>query len=203
MTILFVRPADDSAAIYAATCGHQFRQLAASYATTDLSGAQVTRAKLDQEIGNHKHLFWFGHGEEAALIASGSAMVDGQNLPGLAGGVVIAIACHSAVTLGQIANSGSGVAAFLGFDDKFVFPTNGEVAMSLCLRHGLSCVLTHGHDIGCATSALKQAFKDLRNEYRNQEKAGQLSGSDALFGRACAANHFLSLQLVGDQTTTL
>jgi hypothetical protein len=203
VTIMFVRPADDNAAIYASACGHQLRQLATSCGTTDLSGAQVTRARLDQDMGNHKHLFWFGHGKEDALIAFGSAMVDDQNLPSLKGGLVIAVACYSAVTLGQIAKSGSGVAAFLGFDDKFVFPTNGEVTMSLYLRRGLSCILIHGHGIGCAASELKQAFKDLRDEYRRQERAGQLSGSDALFGRTCAANHFLSLQLIGDMTTTL
>jgi hypothetical protein len=203
VTILFVRPADDTAAVYASACAHQFRQLAKSYVTTDLSGTQVTRSRLDQEIGNHKHLFWFGHGVDGALIAQGSAMIDVQNLPSLGGGIVIAIACNSAVKLGQIALQARGVGAFLGFDDKFVFPTNGEVTMSVYLRQGLACILTLNHEIGCAASALRQAFSDLRNEFKRQEMAGQLSGSDALFGRACAANHYLSLQLIGDAKAKL
>ena len=86
--ILFVRPADDSAAIQVAVWGQAVRQMAGSFKTDDLSGPQATRKSVDGKLAaGARHLFWFGHGTTTELIANGQALVDKKNINRLSGGM--------------------------------------------------------------------------------------------------------------------
>jgi hypothetical protein len=98
--LLFVRPADDSAAGQIATLGQALRLLASAFTATDLYGRQADRAGVDTELPNATSLFYFGHGCPTALVANGAALVDQQNVGSLGGGIVVAIACDAAITLG-------------------------------------------------------------------------------------------------------
>jgi hypothetical protein len=193
--LLFVRPADDSAAIRAAAFGQVFLTMASRFSVLDLNDGQVTRNRIDNALASGvRNLFYFGHGIPTALIAHGQAVVDSTNLRHLSDGVVVAIACYAGQTLAQIAGtSHHNVKAFLGFDDEFGFSFKVPVLTGIALRDGLKCLLLDGHQIGCAAAKLRTAFDVLRNEYRNRGAQHGLSPAESRLGWLFAKSNQYSI----------
>lgn len=167
--ILFVRPADDSAAITVATWGYAlFQMVPSACSAKDMSGsANVSRTIVDQELNTGvQHLFWFGHGSDTALISANAAMVDSANLQNLQSGMVVAIACYAGGSLGTAAGGMAGVKAFLGFDDELGFPSAFPARMGQAVVEGLRCLFLDNHDIACAANELRDAFDRARIDYK-------------------------------------
>ena len=197
--ILFIRPGDDSSAIQVAAWGQAVRQMAGSLQTDDLCGAQATRSNVDKKLSaDFRHLFWFGHGTTTALIAKGQALVDAQNISNVRGGVVVAIACYAAVTLGRSAKSGSNPVAFLGFDDELGFPANAPLPMMFAVTRGLSCLFQQRHDVKYAADQLRTQFDRARMEYKQNGAKYGMSPSDARTAWLFAKSNRYSVRTHGD-----
>jgi hypothetical protein len=202
--LLFIRPADDSAAGHIATWGQAVLLLAGAFSSTDLYGPQATRTNVDVELPNASSVLYFGHGSTTALIAGGSALVEDQNLHALGGGVVVAIACHSAVTLGQAAGTTHpNVVAFLGFDDELGFPLPAPLPMGMAVIDGLRGLLTQGHDINSAADDLRHGFARARMDYKANGPSYGLSPSDTRTAWLYAKSNQYSVQLHGDKSARL
>jgi hypothetical protein len=202
--ILFVRPADDSAAIQVAVWGQAVRQMAGNLNTEDLSGPQATRKAVDKKLATGaRHLFWFGHGTPTELIASGQALVDAKNINGLRGGMLVAIACYAGDVLGQQAGVTPGCKAFLGFDDELGFPSAAPLPMMLAVKRGLDCLFTQSHHIGCAADQLRNTFDGARIQYKSNGAAYGLSISDARTAWLFAKSNRYRVRTHGDLGTVL
>lgn len=201
--ILFVRPADDSAAVLIASLGQAVRQLAGNFQTDDLVGPQATRSTVDQRLPAFRHLFWFGHGTETELIANGQALVEAGNIRNLGGGMVVAIACYAAVTLGRSAGTIPGFNAFLGFDDELGFPTRAPLPMMEAVIEGLRCLFLSAHDLSCAGSQLRDRFDGARIEYKRNGASWGLSAGEARTAWLFAKSNRYSLQSHGKTTMKL
>jgi hypothetical protein len=202
--LLFIRPADDSAAGHIATWGQAVRLLTGAFTSTDLYGPQATRANVDTELPNASSVLYFGHGTPTALVAGGSALVDQQNLHTLGRGVVVAIACHAAVTLGQVAGTTHpNVVAFLGFDDELGFPLPAPLPMGMAVIGGLRGLLTQGNDINSAADELRQGFAGARKDYKANGPSYGLDPSDTRTAWLYAKSNQYSVQLHGDKSAQL
>lgn len=201
--LLFVRPADDSAAGQIATVGQAVRLLATAFTSTDLYGQQVNRATVDAELPKATSLFYFGHGTTAELIANGSALVDQHNVGTLGGGTVIAIACDAAVTLGPQSVQNPNVEAFLGFDDEFGIPLLAPFPMAMAVIHGLRGLLTQGDDIGSAADELRRNFAQARVVYKTNGHRFGLGSSDARTAWLFAKSNQYSVRLHGHTSAKL
>ncbi|MGV0594971.1 hypothetical protein [Mycolicibacterium porcinum] len=201
--LLFVRPADDSAAGQIATLGQALRVLVSACTTTDLYGTQADRATVDAELPNATSLFYFGHGSPTALVAHGAALVDYQNIGMLGGGIVVAIACHASDTLGRLAVHTSAVSAFLGFDDEFGFPLLAPVPMAMAVIDGLRGLITQGDSIGTAACELIRQFSLAKLDYKTNGPRYGLSASDARTAWLYAKSNKHSVCLDGDTSAKL
>ncbi|PXX06373.1 hypothetical protein [Mycolicibacterium moriokaense] len=201
--LLFVRPADDSAAGQIATLGQAIRLLATAFTTTDLYGLQANRVNVDVELPNATSLFYFGHGSPAELVANGAALVDQQNVGSLGGGIVVAIACYAAIILGPQAVQTPSVEAFLGFDDEFGFPLLAPAPMAMGVIDGLRGLLTQGDDIGSAADELRQGFARAKVDYKTNGSNYGLSRSDARTAWLYAKSNQHSVCLYGDTSAKL
>jgi hypothetical protein len=138
------------------------------------------------------------------LVAGGATLVDPQNLTTLAGGIVVAIACYAAVTLGRVAGTTHpNVVTFLGFDDELGFPLVFPLPMGMAIINGLNCLLTLGHDVGCSASALRQGFDAARVDYKTNGPLYGLSPSDTRTAWLYAKSNRYSLQVHGDPSAML
>ncbi len=202
--LLFVRPADDSAAGQVATWGQAVLQLTSGLTTTDLYGQQANRSHVDRELPAASSLFYFGHGTDSTLVANGVVLVDQANLASLSGGVVVAIACFAAVTLGRVAGaSHRNVLAFLGFDDELGFPLRAPLPMGMAIIEGLRCLVTLRHEVGCSADQLRNAFDQARLEYKFNGPRYGLSPSDSRIAWLYAKSNRYSVVVHGDQMATL
>ena len=202
--MLFVRPADDSAAGHVAAWGQAVRQMAGKFTACDLYGPDANRAMVDAEMPSGRNLLYFGHGTETALVACGADIVDLDNLKTLGGGVVIAIACYAAIGLGPLATSNhQGVAAFLGFDDELGFPLMAPIPMGLAVINGLFGLVVLGQEIQSATETMRRAFESARAEYKANGAAYGLSPSDVRMAWLYAKSNQFSLRLCGDGSARL
>ena len=203
MTSLFVRPCDDKVTTDLSCWAQSFINMTPASSITEISGSSVKRSTVDAAIACHRHLFWFGHGQPDSLRAFGVAVVDSRNLSKLNQGIVVAIACYSAIGLGHNAHPSASCRAYLGFDDEFTIPTKGTLPMQLALVRGLECLFRAGHDIGCASSQLRAQFHQLREDYKQNGALYGLTKGEARLAWMCAKNNQFSLQLIGDSSATL
>jgi hypothetical protein len=202
--ILFVRPADDSTAITVAGWGYAVLLMASAFQTDDLNSAQATRQNVDNKLAaGFRSLFYFGHGTDAELIGHGQALVDSTNIGTVGGGVVVAIACYAAISLGPCAGPGQGAEAFLGFDDEFGFPAAAPLPMQLAVHEGLRGLVTSGSDIATAADDLRAKFDDARVDYKNNGVSYGLSAGDARTAWLFAKSNRHSVRVHGDGTATL
>jgi hypothetical protein len=200
--LLFLRPADDSAAAQVATWGQVLIQRLGSRTHTDLAGRLASREAVDAELSyGVRSLFHFGHGTEDALVGNGDPLVDTTNASRVPEAIV-AIACESAVELGPRAVE-QGVRSYLGFDETLGFPAKAALPMGFAVSNGLSCLFTSGHAIGCAAEQMRQEFEKARQEYRKRGAAYGLSGSDTRAARVFMRSNLYSLKLLGDENTTI
>jgi len=204
MSILILRPADDNTAQILEVWGQAFINLANAFgfANSDVAGANVTRAKVDTAMLQHDHVLWFGHGLDDELIAHGLPMIDSANLLSNSGGICIAIACHAANGLGQLAGT-SASSALIGFDDEFTIPAKAPLPMQLALRRGLECLFRQRHDVACATDQLREEFRLLRDEYKQIGAGLGLTAGETRLAWMCAKNNQYSLQLSGNSNASL
>jgi hypothetical protein len=202
--LLFVRPADDSTAVVVAAYGQAVRQMASGFVSTDLCGPQASRHNVDGELAASSSLFYFGHGTDAALVANGVALVDQDNLRGLNGGLVVAIACYASLTLGGVAGvSHPNVAAFLGFDDEVGIPLQAPVPMGEAVVEGLRCLVTNGHTIACAADQMRARFDQARAVYKMNGPLFGMSPSDTRTAWLFAKSNRYSIQVRGDGSAVL
>jgi hypothetical protein len=201
--LLFVRPADDSAAGQIATLGQALRLLATAFTTTDLHGPQANRTNVDADLPNATSLFYVGHGSPAALVACGAALVDQQNVGTLEGGIVVAVACYAATTLGPQAVQTTNVEAFLGFDDEFGLPLLAPAPMAMAVVDGLRGLLTQGDDIGSAADELRQGCARAKVDCKTNGSSYGLSRSDARTAWLYAKSNHYSVCLSGDTSAKL
>ncbi len=201
---IFVRPAEDSAGVQVAAWGQALLQKIVGCTPIDLAGTQATRANIEGQLaGAPHHLFWFGHGRADALISEEEPLVDLANVGLLAGAVIVAIACDTAISLGPESVDGAGIAAFLGFDDRFGFPALAPLPMAQAIIEGLACMLTMGHEIGCAHRQVHERLNHALTTYRTEGAAWGLAESDAETAWLWAKSNRDSLRLYGDPTATL
>ena len=202
--LLFIRPADDSAAGCIATVGQSVLLLTTGFTTTDLYGAhQAHRAQVDAELPRATSVFYFGHGSDTELVANNTALIDQQNIATLGGGIVIAIACYAAETLGPAAVQTPNVEAFLGFDDEFGIPLLAPFPMAMAVVDGLRGLLTQGDDIGSAANEMHQGFARARVDYKTNGLSYGLSVSDARTAWLFAKSNQYSVCLHGNTTAKL
>lgn len=88
---------------------------------TDLHHKAVKRSAVDTAIAGANYIFYFGHGQTDYLGASGTKLVDDQNLG--SSQVVVALACHSGAGLGPaVFSAAAATGAFVGFDKPLLHP---------------------------------------------------------------------------------
>jgi hypothetical protein len=201
---LFVRPGDDSTAVQVAAWGQAVLHKIANCSVSDLAGSQASRQAVEVELATApRHLFWFGHGRADALIAQEQALVDLSNAGAMGGGLIVAIACDAAISFGPQAVQVPGVAAFLGFDDRFGFPALAPLPMAQAVIEGLDCLFSMGHELQCAHRRLYEGLDRARIDYKTNGSAWGLSESDAETAWLWAKNNRDSLRLHGNLRTTL
>jgi hypothetical protein len=202
--LLFVRPADDSAAIHVAAWGQAVRQLATRFQVVDLCGTQVTKLTVDTELPTASAVLYFGHGTEIDLIAGGSPLLGIANLHLLTGVPVIAIACYAACALGTLAAAGDPhMTAFLGFDDEVGFPLRWPLPMGMAVVNGLRCLFASGHDLNCAARRLREEFEAARIDYKANGPSYGLSPSDTRYAWLFAKSNRYSVKVFGDGASVL
>lgn len=159
---------------------------------------------MDTELPNASNLLYFGHGTTTSLVAAGQDLVDQQNILTLGGGIVVAVACYAAVTLGQVAKAKSPkVVAFLGFDDELGFPLAAPLPMDMAVIDGLRGLLTKGDDINAAANELRQGFAHARADYKANGPSYGLSASETRTAWLFAKSNQYSVQLHGDTLAKL
>lgn len=204
--ILLVRPADDPAAVTVGSWGQAVRQMApGTSSSVDLAGASsASRAAVDGVLSpTVRHLFWFGHGEDDALVNTGARIVELGNVVKVTESVV-AIACYSAAKLGPAAVSANvGPKAYLGFDDEFGFPASAPMPMALAVVSSLRGFLMSGHDLNQVAQSMTTGFDTARVQYKTQGTAMGLSLSDARTAWLFAKSNRYSLALSGNGGVTL
>jgi len=178
-SLLFIRPADDSAAIHVANWGQAVIQLATTFPVVDLSGPAVTQKAVDAQLPASSAILYFGHGTMTDLVSGGKSILGPANLYLLNGVPVIAVACYAAYTLGTTAAAGrSDMTAFLGFDDELGFPLQWPVPIGIAVVNGLKCLFISGHNLACAAQRLRDEFDNARIDYKTNGSSYGLSPSD-------------------------
>jgi hypothetical protein len=203
--LAFVLPADDAAAVQLAGWGDELRQTASSHAAVaDLTGvANVIRTNVDNLVSAADHLLWFGHGREDALVSGTAAIVDASNVGALLGGVVVAMACKAAISLGPQAVTTAGVDSFLGFDDEIGWPVMAASPTRDAFVQGLHCLFTQGHDVSSAAHQLRKYFHVARQSYESQGAAFGLIASEAQTAWLFAKSNAGSVRVLGSGSATL
>ena len=199
--ILFVRPADDSAAITAGTWGSALLQkVPVACSSTDLSGSSNTdRQSIDRELKSGiRNLFWFGHGTDTELVSNGAAIIDAANLRRLQSGIVVAIACHAGRSLGPATLNVKSVKAFLGFDDEVLIPLVFPLPMGNAVVQGLSCLFEDNHEIQCAADKLRLRFEDAVQDYKTNGQAYGMTPDETRTAWLFAKSNQYSVTLHGD-----
>jgi len=204
--VLFVRPADDASAAKLAAWAERLQALFPD--SFDDVSTGVDRPTIDALLGRSpRALVWFGHGRSDALTSMSEAMVDAENVAGLAGRAIVAVACEAASGLGPEALR-LGVQGFLGFRRILVWPIAEPDPIGEALVLGLSCLFDSGHHLGCARDKLAAFLDQAVEAHYRQAQGGGFSGldgspSDAMLAYMGALNNRDGLIVVGDELATL
>lgn len=169
-------------------------------ATVDVAGAtNATRMAVDGYLqGGVGHLFWFGHGEDDALMNGVDRIVDAANVDKVTYSV-IAIACYSAVQLGPFAVSNQpGPYAYLGFDDELGFPASAPAPIALAVTGALRGYVTGGDDLDHVTQNMRVGLDSARIQYKTNGGAMGLSPGESRMAWLFAKSNRYSLTLCGD-----
>ncbi|MCU1657821.1 MAG: hypothetical protein JWO57_2477 [Pseudonocardiales bacterium] len=205
--LLFIRPADDAAAVLAGLVGERLLRWVNNGAygipalsTHDLAGStNATRSNVDTELLNgQRHLLYFGHGTDYQLIAGGVALVDGSNVHSLPrNAIMVAVACYSGVGLALTATQ--HVAGYLGWTDTLNVPSLYPDPMIDALSMGL-LVLLLGGDLAATKRELQAQFAIAYATYQ-----GWTGGSEAarLYARMAAAFASYCVAIEGDAAAVL
>lgn len=203
--LLFVRPCNDAAAVRIGSYGQDLRDRAID-TFDDLVATAATRAAIDAALSAARpprSLLFFGHGQDDCLTgAGGAALIDSSNVGGISEGLVVAMACWSANTLGPQAVGHPSVRAFVGFDDPVGLIAKASAPMQDAFVEGLDCLLTSRHEIRCAADQLRQRFAAAKVEYRTNGVAMGLSAGEARTAWLYAKSNQHSVQVLGDDRAT-
>jgi len=142
MRILVLTPGGD----YASDVAAQWAEALAAHTPTLLSGSDVSISHLVRELGGERPelVCYFGHGQPDAWGAYRQATGSNQfqvilgvsDAGQLAGQTVIAVACHTATTLGP-ASVTAGAARYVGFRSVVSWLPHVPItlaAVSACIR---------------------------------------------------------------------
>jgi hypothetical protein len=111
-------------------------------------------------------VFFFGHGTPDDLRGE-STLIDAGNVKLAHGSTVVAIACWSALGLGNQAVD-RGVAAYLGFTDELWWALGHEDRYGLAASAGVRA-LFKGASLGEAQEATKRAFSEVVEYFKSGE----------------------------------
>ena len=210
--LLFVRPADDQAAQLIATVGGKLVRLVQTgfagigpWSVTDLVGsANVDRNNIDSELKNGvNHLFYFGHGTYDELVAAGSALIDAKNIALLPpSAIVVAVACYSRETLGQMSVASGSVSAYLGWEDELLIPQLHPAPMLDAIAAGLMTLLLGG-DIASTKQSLRNEFSLALAAYRAWNPPPNAGNGAKRFAKSSAAFASVCLDFEGLPSATL
>jgi hypothetical protein len=171
MEILLITPRDDRAARRSAQWAER---LAAKFPFLSVSVVR-SRRQVDALLAEHRHLFYFGHGERDALVLGPklfrgrTALVDVENVGTLQPRVVVAVACWSGEELARSAIrpdlTPAPIESYLGWLDEVGWPSDWSEPIDDAVVKGLS-VLLDGGSVGDCVSALEAAFEEAHERYR-------------------------------------
>jgi hypothetical protein len=169
-TVLLVRPANDSVAVELSAWASKLKTASAlgtSSIGVDLASGAATRSAVDSAMPSRDALFYFGHGTATALRGAGVDLVDTMNVGLMANRTIVAIACWSAKTLGPIAVTSSGLAAYLGFDDKLLWLTGDpDLQFGPAICSGPNDLI-QGNDIGTALVSMRTQLQNVVTYYHS------------------------------------
>jgi hypothetical protein len=207
--LLFIRPADDAAAVVSSLIGDRLRRWVENgvngiprLSVKDLAGSvNATRVHVDSEFKfGHRHLFFFGHGIKPALVAGGVALVDDANIIWLpTDAVVVAVACYSLEGLGRSATASGTVAGYLGWSDQLPIPQLNPGPMITALCDGLVPLL-QGADLEATKNELQARFVDAHEEYQRWSPP---EGLALLFAKMAASYASFCVGIEGRVNSTL
>ena len=126
-----------------------------------LLGSEVTRTAITEVLVRDTGLLYFGHGFADRLGAT--SLVDAENVDSVAGGLIVAFACYSALELGPEAIRRK-VQAYVGFDDLLAV----YEAPSRSIAPGVIASLdrlAEGGSVAEACETLVQALDEVVDEY--------------------------------------
>lgn len=210
--LLFVRPADDQAAILCSLIGDRLVRWLQSGAHSitkrtflDLPGSTNTsRAQVDAELAKgHGHLLYFGHGRPNALVGNGVALVDNTNVGWLPrSSVVVAVACYSRSGLGTGAVGRGEVTAYLGWEDELPIPQLYPLPMVDALSFGLLPLL-QGQDVTAAITDIKARLATALASYQSWQPPASAGAGAALWAKMAPVFAAACLDVEGTRTATL
>lgn len=210
--LLVIIPADDQAAQLSGLVGGRILRWIQYGAhgvvrrtVKDLVGsANANRANVDNELRNgHGHLFYFGHGDAAALIANGRALVDGRNITSLPpSAIVVAVACNSRSGLGVLSTGRGAVTAYLGWEDELPIPNVFPDPMIDALSDGLLPLL-RGGDLNATMTELRTRFLQAFRDYQAWQPPATARQGAALYAKMAAMYASACLDIEGMRTATL
>jgi hypothetical protein len=186
MTIFVIVPMDDAQARVAGQYG---RQVAARFPrSTDIQIVDaLSRAAIDRLLAHGGHVLYFGHGERDALVSrrlrwlpwGTQRLCDDKNLPA-EGRVVIAIACWSADTLGRNLTEGNGVEAYLGWPDRFAWPSGSPEPTWEAVTNAIE-ILAQGGTVESCGNELRAGLHKAHDHYREHLAWQPLAAMEAFY----------------------
>src|SRR5207302_857176 len=133
----------------------------------DLQASRATRVLTEREIqSSMDFLVYFGHGDTDKLYAHGTlaankpAAVDTSNAHLLTDKLTVAVACHSADTLGKDAVNTHSAKTYIGYDDKlFIVFGGAEYWFQKAANVGIvQLVLSNKFNCGDAIDRMKKEY---------------------------------------------
>jgi hypothetical protein len=129
----------------------------------DLAGDKADRSSVEHYLRTHDASFFFCHGRPDALLGADSVIVDFANIESARGRIIVALACHSALDLGERAIK-HGVVGYVGFDHRLCISLHGRERFGHAVIKGLVKLLSGG-SVAEAVEAMQIEFENLVEYY--------------------------------------
>lgn len=199
--VTFVRPESDNVEMALSSWASLIRTAIAGksgLAVSDLQGPQVTRATVTTGILGQDLVVFFAHGQRHC-VGDPTPILDLANVANATGAIVIAFSCFAGDQLGRDAIA-SGVAAFLGFDDKLTIYHPTPALFGHHVEAAVQPLVMAGQPIGQVLSDLRRGFQAIETHYTTGPGARHHNAN--LIWMAAHIN-WRGLQLHGNQKATI